>query len=332
MSHGWDNWLFDKRVSITGCFGSHSQAEIIALLKDHGAHIDPRPTRRTKLLLVGEESLPLVGSARTTDSLIAAHRLQLTGYSIEVVGEQMLWQRFGLPTSHPDIQTLYSIPQLGELLNVKRDQLRNWLREGVLQPVNVGEPLPLFDIAQVQLAKIVCHLRVSGLSVSRIGWQLGRLRAWFPNLTDQLVCVSHRGREILVRLDCGRLIEPSGQKWFDFEIADDEISIPYRDRRSVDHWFDEGLRLEDACMYQEAAEAYRSALQLEPNDPVLHFNLGNVYTALDDPDNAIRHFVIAIQIDPEYEDAWTNLESVRGTKHSDCDSPHLARSGRQFVR
>jgi tetratricopeptide (TPR) repeat protein len=60
-------------------------------------------------------------------------------------------------------------------------------------------------------------------------------------------------------------------------------------------------------------------LQLAPDDPVLHFNLGNVYAALEDPDNAIKHFVIAIQIDPEYEEAWTNLETLRATKYSDGD-------------
>jgi hypothetical protein len=332
MSHGWDNWLYDKRVSITGRFGSHSQAEIISLLKEHGAHLDVRPTRRTKLLLVGEESLPLVGSARTTGSLIAAHRLQLVGYPIEVVGEKMFWQHSGLPIPQSDVQKAYSIPQLRRLLNLKRDQLRRWLRDGLLLPVNPGEPLPLFDFAQVQLAKIICQLRATGISVSHIGWQLVRLRRWFPDLADQLVCLSHGTRSILMRLDCGRLMEPSGQKWFDFEAADDEISIPYRDRRTVDDWFDEGLRLEDSCLHQEAAEAYKLALQLAPDDPVLHFNLGNVYAALENPDDAIKHFVIAIQIDPEYEEAWTTLETVRPTKHSDCDRRFLTRSRRHIVR
>ena len=332
MSHGWDKWLQNKRVSITGRFGSHSQAEIMSLLKDHGAYLDVRPTRRTKLLLVGEESLPLVGTARSTDSLTTAHRLQLAGYPIEVVGEQMFWERSDPPIPRSDVRKGYSIPQLGQLLNLKRDHLRRWLRDGLLLPVNPGEPLPLFDFPQVQLAKIICQLRAVGLSISQIGSQLGRLRAWFPDLTDQIVCQSHRARGILTRLDCGRLIEPSGQRWFDFESTEDGIVIPYRDRRSADDWFDEGLKLEDVCLYIEAAAAYQSALQLEPNDPVLHFNLGNVYAALEDSDNAIEHFVIATQLDPDYEDAWTNFELVREATYKRCDAPKAPRSWPQSVR
>jgi hypothetical protein len=316
MSHGWDDWLHEKRVCITGRFSSHSQAEIISLLKDQGAHFEIRPTRRTKLVIVGEESLPLVGSARTTESLIAAHRLQLVGYPIEVVGEQVFWQRLGLSIPHSDVQKAYSIPQLGRLLNLKRDRLRHWLREELLLAVNPGEPLPLFDFVQVQLAKFIFQLRTKGLSVSHIGQQLARVRRWFPDRADQLVCLSHGSRGILLRLDCGRLMDSSGQKWFDFKQADDELYIPYHCRRTVDDWFDEGLQLEDSGRYREAAEAYKSALHLEPNDPVLHFNLGNVYASLKDPNNAIKHFVIAIQIDPEYEEAWTNLETVRSTKYS----------------
>jgi len=124
----------------------------------------------------------------------------------------------------------------------------------------------------------------------------------------------------------------SGQKWFVFEEADDEIVVPYRDRRTVDDWFDEGLRLEDSCQYQEAAEAYKSALHLEPDDPVLHFNLGNVCASLKDPDKAIKHFVIAMQIDPEYEEAWTNLETVRAPKCSDGARPAHTRSRRHVSR
>src|SRR5262249_51165942 len=115
-------------------------------------------------------------------------------------------------------------------------------------------------------------------------------------------------------------------KWFDFELTDNEMSIPYC--HFVDDRFDEGLRLEIACLYHDAAEAYRWALHVDPDDPILHCNLANVYAALDDPNNSINYFVIAVRIDPEYEEAWTNLKMVRELKRHNAEMPYLGSNQR----
>jgi TPR repeat/MerR HTH family regulatory protein len=318
MAQGCENPLFDQRIAITGRFGSHSHAELVALLTESGAHIDRYPTRRTKLLIVGSESLPLVGNARANTALTAAHRLQLTGYPIEVVGEQMLWHRLDAELPDVGVRQLYTLPQLRELLDVKRDQIRYWMRAGLLNPTENACRPPLFDLAQVQLANLVSQLRRNGLPIVRIAWQFARIRKWFPNLNDQFgrLATTCGTSGILIRLEHEELIEASGQRWLDFELGQDPTTFSFVDWRSADDWFDEGLRLEDACLYEDAEEAYRAALRLEPSDPVVHFNLGNVYVALDDFDSAEKHFVFATRLDREYSEAWTNLEYIRSAEGS----------------
>jgi hypothetical protein len=325
MSLGCDKPLFDQRVAITGRFGSHSHAELVDLLIEGGARFDRSPTRLTKLLVVGGESLPLVGNARANAALTAAHRLQLAGYPIEVIGEQTLWHRLHAELPDAGVRQLYTLPQLCELLDVKRDQIRQWIQVGLLDPIENACRPPLFDFAQVQLAKLVSELRRNGLPIARISWQFGRLRKWFPNLSDQLgrLATTCGAAGILIPSEQDGLIEASGQRWLDFELSQEATTFSFVDWRSADDWFDEGLRLEEACLYEDAVGAYQAALRLEPSDPVLYFNLGNVYVALDDFDSAEKHFVVATQLDPEYFEAWANLQYVRTAEGS---SGHLTAS------
>jgi predicted CXXCH cytochrome family protein len=60
----------------------------------------------------------------------------------------------------------------------------------------------------------------------------------------------------------------------------------------------------------DSAAAFASleeGLKLEPNNPLLHFNLGLLHAELQDMDKAIRHLNAAITSDDQFEDAWYNL-------------------------
>jgi superkiller protein 3 len=57
----------------------------------------------------------------------------------------------------------------------------------------------------------------------------------------------------------------------------------------------------------QAAQVYQRAIALEPHDPVLRFNLGNVLYGLGRAGEAAASFREAVRIDREYAEAWNNL-------------------------
>lgn len=126
----------------------------------------------------------------------------------------------------------------------------------------------------------------------------------------QLSVLEGNGR-ILVRLTDGRLAEPSGQLQLDFEEAEDRRSLAMEQAsKSADDWFQEALERENQGDYRGAVEAYQQAVGCEADDPILHFNLGNVLYASHDLIEAEQEFRVAVELDPNYVEAWNNLGTV----------------------
>jgi tetratricopeptide (TPR) repeat protein len=127
---------------------------------------------------------------------------------------------------------------------------------------------------------------------------------------SQLSVLEESGR-LLVRLEDGRLAEPSGQLQLEFPESSlgEALSLPAT-MRSADDWFREAVASEDAGDFAGAAAAYEQAIDQEPDDPILHFNLGNVLYATDRLPTAAEHFRRAVDLDSEYVEAWNNLATV----------------------
>jgi tetratricopeptide (TPR) repeat protein len=108
-----------------------------------------------------------------------------------------------------------------------------------------------------------------------------------------------------------RLMDGHGQQYFDFDEGTTQrsaLSIPtYSRLDEVGPLFDQAIEFEDADCFEEAATVYERAVKLEPGDPALHFNLGNVLYSLRHLDRSVDSFREAVRIDPHYAEAWNNL-------------------------
>ena len=62
--------------------------------------------------------------------------------------------------------------------------------------------------------------------------------------------------------------------------------------------------------YAAAAEEYRKALQVTPNDPTVHNKLGICYQQLKNDAMARREYDRAIQLDPRYAEVWNNIGTL----------------------
>jgi tetratricopeptide (TPR) repeat protein len=54
-------------------------------------------------------------------------------------------------------------------------------------------------------------------------------------------------------------------------------------------------------------ELYKRSVQFGPENKEAYYNLGNVYARIGKNPEAISSYLIAVEVDPEYMDAWINL-------------------------
>ena len=97
----------------------------------------------------------------------------------------------------------------------------------------------------------------------------------------------------------------------------DEIS---RSASPVHQYFLRGNAYLDAGEFVEASQDYSAAIELNPEDPVFHNNLGIALRYMERFDDAIAAYDRAIELDPEYRDAYTN----RGVALADRGDLELA--------
>jgi hypothetical protein len=314
MAHGGDTHrpLDQSRVALIGRFASLTHEELRGLVQDLGGRFDTFPMRDTKYLVVGEGQLPLDEDARPPRAIEKARRLQLLGCAIEILSEHEFFKRFGLIGPAEPVRRLYTIGQLAQILNVKRDAIRYWMRAGLICPVEIVHRLAFFDFVQVQSAKTLCDLTKRGVATSRIRASLERLRRWLPGLgssLSQLALLEDSGR-LLLRCEDGGLVESSGQLHFDFPTDADTASLPTNGFRSADDMFDDALELHDSGHFAEAASAYLRAIEIDPADPVLFFNLANVRYEQGQLEDSAAAYLAATQRDPSYVEAWNALGCV----------------------
>jgi hypothetical protein len=314
MAHGGDTHrpLDHSRVALLGRFASLTHEELRGLVQDLGGRFDSFPMRHTRYLVVGEGQLPLDDDARPPRSIEKARQLQHLGYAIEILSEHEFFHRFGLVGPAEPVRRLYTIGQLARILNVKRDAIRCWMRAGLICPVDIVHRLAFFDFVQVQSAKTLCDLTKRGVSTGRIRASLERLRRWLPGLgssLSQLAVLEDSGR-LLLRCDDGGLMESSGQLHFDFPTDTDTALLPTKGFRSADTLFEDALELHDSGHFVEAASAYLSAIELDPGDPVLYFNLANVRYEQGQLEDSAAAYLAATQRDPSYVEAWNALGCV----------------------
>lgn len=321
--------LQGERVAFTGTLASMTHRQAMSLVEQHGGSAGQHVSHQTTLLVVGEEGWPLEADGRVSVKLEQARQLHESGEPLRILSESEWLTLLGVEPRERKQQQLYTPAMLSQLLNISVHEIRRWERDGLIRAVKKVYRLPYFDFQEVTGARRLSELAQSGIKLEELATGLERLRAILPDVDRPLAQleVLARGRRFLYR-DASGLIEPSsGQRVFDFEppalpCSDDgPATIPMNSNVAVDsstgtdsrhewkaeQWFREGCRLAEENEIEAAIEAFRLALIDEPLNPAHHFHLADVLYRDGRPDAAIERYYMAVELDHEFLESWTQL-------------------------
>jgi tetratricopeptide (TPR) repeat protein len=129
------------------------------------------------------------------------------------------------------------------------------------------------------------------------------------------------GKRVRVEID-GRAMEAaSGQLLLDFDPAELSRLLEFRakesphaerdQRQSAERWFQRGLDLEQTgAPAEQVIEAYRKAVELDPNSAGALVNLGTIYFNAHQWKEAELYYTQAIEVDPDYALAHFDLANL----------------------
>ena len=306
--------LCGQRVSITGRLASMTRLQAIERIGLSGGSYVTTPDQHTDMLVVGLEGWPLRKDGRLTHSLHRARELRAAGAAIRVASEVEFMAALGLEGRQDDLHRLYTTEQLSRILEVEVAEIRSWVRSGLIRPQKVVRRLCYFDFRQVASAKALLNLMRAGATPARIRKSLEQLQSWLPGTeisTTQLQTLE-QGGPVLVRLHGGQLAEPCGQLRLDFRGKAPGQPTAARElftsgRRAPHEWFTLGVRAEEEGDLEQAARHCHQALLTGGPQAEIAFNLGNVLHGLGRPGEAVQRFMQAVEIEPDYVEAWNNL-------------------------
>lgn len=300
-------------IALTGKLAAMTREEIQARIAAAGATIVEEPRETTHLLVVGSHGWALRRDGRITKNLEMARELEQRGVAIRIVDEATFLVEAGFPERAEDLANLYTIEQLARVLQVPIEKLRSWRQRKLIRPVREIRSLCWFDFGEVLSARALVQLLDSGAQLHEIRRSLERMRGWMPGASralTQLAAASDHG-SLQIRLENGRLAEPSGQLLLPFDPPpnDDKPAgiLAHRPAPTAENWFDRGVAAESDGRYEEAADFYQQCLLVGGPRAEAAFNLGNCLHALSRPGEAAQRYMNAVEIDPSFVEAWNNL-------------------------
>jgi len=350
--------LAGESIAFTGTLASMTHRQAQELTEQHGGTATEHVSRRTTMLVVGEEGWPLEPDGRPSQKLLHAQDLQQQASDIRILSESDWLRLLGLEERGQEVHRLYTPAMLSGLLGLKAGVIRSWERLGLIHPVRKVYRLPYFDFQEVAGVRRIAELLAAGVSRREIEAGLSALQSIIGGTERPLVQLDilARGSHLLYRDHAG-LVEPvSGQRCLDFDDpdqpdrsdADDSqqnsvegdsspavlahLPIPVgdsngRDRWSADEWDREGCLRLDASDAASAVEAFRMSLMERPGEAAVHFHLAEALYRLGNVDGALERYHAAVEADHNFIEAWTQLGCLYAEKqesNSAIDSLRIA--------
>ena len=213
----------------------------------------------------------------------------------------------------------YATPDVARLLGLSIPQVRAFARSGFLDPDRGPRGEYRFSFPDLVLLRTAKGLASARVPARRIRRSLLTLKRQLPaGRPLSAVRISAEGDRVVVRDGATSWNPESGQIQLDFAVADLATRAAPLARQAAraaraaaepldaDEWYDLGFDLE-AVDLDEARDAYRRALELDPAHAGAHINLGRLLQEGGDAAEAVAHYLLALERDPKHVTAWYDL-------------------------
>ncbi len=217
----------------------------------------------------------------------------------------------------------WSVRDVARILRVSPARLRYWERTALIEPARRDAGEPSFGFRELVCIRTVLALLERGVPLRRIRRSLQAVRSHIPDLDQPLarLDVWIDGTDRVVVRHRGALLEPNGQLLLDFHLApsvpeDVACLAEARRARGTDpeaalDWFERGCRLDaQADTQTEALEAYRRALEADPEFSDAHCNLGTLHYQRGDRAAARACYERALTYERQHVEANLNLAGL----------------------
>ncbi len=239
----------------------------------------------------------------------------------------------------------YSRADVRRKFGVTERQLKSWEQR---EWIPASTSYAFSDLIAIQTLIKLNENRIRSTEIDKALASLRKKLDWIKQPLSELRVVSD-GKKIAVHVAGQKMEAISGQILFDFEAAGLSGVRAFPDRRKTatrmresEAWFQKGLELEETgAPVDEAIDAYRKVLELNPGAagalvnlgtifyrqrkfpeaekyyrnaievdgsyPLAQFNLGNLYDEQGRVKEALDHYRKALTLNPNYADAHFNL-------------------------
>lgn len=215
--------------------------------------------------------------------------------------------------------TGYTTEEVARLLGLSSAQIRSYTRAGFLSPARGARGDLRFSFQDLVLLKAAKGLMAARIPAAQVRGSLRRLKQQLPRgraLSE--LRITAEGHRVVARDGAVAWNPESGQLVLDFDVAAlaqraaplarRQAAAARRVEQDLDaaEWFELGVELEVSDP-DEARDAYRRALELDPHHAEAHVNLGRLLVESERAEEAETHFRAVLADHPDHATAWFNL-------------------------
>jgi tetratricopeptide (TPR) repeat protein len=213
------------------------------------------------------------------------------------------------------VEHRYTRNEVERMMGVTRRELDYWTRLRLVLPrARWGERF--FNFSDLVALETIKRLAARKVPARRIRRAVTILQTELGSAATPLsmLRISTNGKQVVVYppVETARPFEPlTGQFVLNFETSELAKKIHAMASRSAEEWFEFGMMCDSNTeSLDEAAEAYRKAVEAAPEWVEARINLGTAMYQLGRMEEAREHFSIAAKFEPENALAEFNLGCV----------------------